>query len=104
MAGEQVDIAGQFHPACSRCGQRWSRHSQARAHVQLRSAAEEVHVQLAATYFHLRVVTLERLQLRRVRARIGHGKAHALLRQEAHQGHAALAEADNDAELVGSDQ
>jgi len=101
---EQVDIARQLH-ATRRCGlQGRCRQGQAGAHVKLVGAAQEVDIQLATTHFHLRVVTAQRGQLRRVFPRVCHGKRHAPLRQEAHQGHAALAEADNDAEVVRSDQ
>lgn len=104
MTGEQLDVARQLHAACrsllqGRCGQ-----GQAGAHVQLVGAAQEVYVKFPTTHFHLRVITAQGFQFRRLLAGVGDRKGNAPVRQEANQGHAALAEADNDAELVGSDQ
>src|SRR5690606_2416801 len=77
---------------------------QPRADQQFTGTAEEVDVQFAATHLDFRVLRLESGQLRRVRARIDDGERLPTARQVAYHGHAALAEADNDAELVGSDQ
>jgi len=100
VAREQVDIAGQLH-ATRRCGlQGRCRQGQAGAHVELVGTAQKLDIQLATTHFHVRVVTAQRDQLRWIFPRIGDGKRRALVRQEANQGHAALAEADNDAEVV----
>jgi len=74
------------------------------AHVQFIGAAQEVYVQFTTAYFHLRVITAQGVQFRRLLTGVGDRKGNAPARQEANQGHAALAEADNDAELVGSDQ
>jgi len=104
MAGEQLDVARQGHTPCRSLLQRRGGQGQARAHVQFVGAAQEVHVQLATAHFHLRVITAQGVQFRRLLAGVGDRKGNAPARQEANQGHAALAEADNDAELVGSDQ
>ncbi|MNO94874.1 hypothetical protein D3C76_865030 [compost metagenome] len=104
MAGEQLDVTRQGHTARRGLLQRRGGQRQARAHVQFVGAAEEVHVQLATAHFHLRVITAQGVQFRRLLAGVGDRKGNAPARQEANQGHAALAEADNDAELVGSDQ
>ena len=101
---EQLDVAGQFHATGGGGLQGRGRQRQAGAHVELVGTAQEFDVQLATTHFHVRIVTLERGQFRWIFPRIGHGKRHAPVRQEANQGHAALAEADNDAEVVRSDQ
>ncbi|RMM43280.1 hypothetical protein ALQ77_05336 [Pseudomonas corrugata] len=101
---EQLDITGQFHATGSSGLQGRRRQGQAGAYVELVGAAQELDVQLATSHVHLRIVTTQRGQLGRILPRIGHGKRHAPARQEANQGHAALAEADNDAEVVRSDQ
>ncbi|MNF31336.1 hypothetical protein D3C84_120960 [compost metagenome] len=104
IASEQVDVAGQLDPARG-CGlQRRGGDGQARTDQQLAGTAEEVHVQFATTHFHLGELCTQGGQLRRVGTGVDHGKSQALAREKTHQGHAALAEADNDAELVGSDQ
>ena len=100
VACEQVDIAGQFY-ATRRCSlQGRCRQGQAGAYVKLVGTAQKLDIQLATTHFHVRVVTAQRDQLRWIFPRIGDSKRRAPVRQEANQGHAALAEADNDAEVV----
>ncbi|RMR08681.1 hypothetical protein ALP93_05443 [Pseudomonas syringae pv. helianthi] len=101
---EQLDVTGQFDAArvCllqGRCGQR-----QAGADVQFVGTAEKIHVQLATTHFHLRIVATQGRQLRRILPRVGHGKGHAPVRQKANQGHATFAKPHNNAEAVGNDQ
>ncbi len=104
FASEQVDIAGQFGATLGRFLQGRGGHGQAGTDQQLAGPGEEIHVQLATTHFDLRELFTQGAQLRRIGTGVDHGEAHALAREVAHQGHAALAEADNDAELVGSDQ
>ncbi len=104
VPGEQLDVTGQLHATRGCLLQGRGCQGEARAHVQLVGAAQEVHVQLATAHFHLRVITAQGVQFRRLLAGVGDRKGNAPVRQEANQGHAALAEADNDAELVGSDQ
>ncbi|MNZ94245.1 hypothetical protein D3C78_1133470 [compost metagenome] len=104
MAGEQVDIARHLHTACSCSGQRRRAQRQAGAHIKLAGTAEELDIEFAATHFHLRVLRAQGSQLWRTLPRIGDGERHTQARQEAHQRHAALAEADNDAEVVRGDQ
>ncbi len=102
--GEQVDVAGQLHTARGgrlQCGRA---DRQPGADDQLAGAAEEVDVQLAATHLDLRILRGQGGQLRRVGARVGHRKRQTAARQMANHGEAALAEADNDAELVGCDE
>ncbi|KPW46244.1 Uncharacterized protein ALO88_05612 [Pseudomonas syringae pv. antirrhini] len=104
VTGKQFDVAGQLDAACmrllqGRCGQ-----GQTRADIKLVGTAEEVHVQFATPHFHLRIVTTQSRQLRRIFPRVGHSKGHAPVRQEANQGHATLAKPHNNAEAVGNDQ
>ncbi len=104
VAGKQLDIAGQLHAAHGRLLQGRGRQRQARADIQLVGAAQEFNVQLTTAHFDLRVVTAQGREFWRMLPRIGDSKRHTPVRQEANQGHAALAEADNDAEVVRSDQ
>ena len=104
ITGEQVNIARQFHTTGSGGLQRRGRDSQARADQQLAGAAKELHIQFATTHFHLRKLLTQGGELRRVGTGVNHGKRQALAGEETHQGHAALAEADNDAEVVRRNQ
>jgi len=104
VMGEQLDVPGQLDATRGGLLQRRRGQGQARADIQLAGPAQEVHVQLTTAHFHLRVFTAQGVQFRRLLAGVGDRKGNAPARQEANQGHAALAEADNDAELVGSDQ
>lgn len=93
-----------FHPTGSGRLQRRRRQGQAGAHAELIGAARGSARPARATHVHLRIVTAQRGRLRWIFPRVRYGKRHTPARQKAHQGHAALAEADNDAEVVRSDQ
>ena len=104
FAGEQLDVPRQLDAPCRGFLQRRRADRKPGAHQQLAGGTEEIHIQFAAAYLHIRVLGLQRGQFRRVRTSVHHGKRQPAARQVANQGHAALAEADNDAELVGSDE
>ena len=104
LAGEEIDVTGDAHAFRGGLYQRGGAQRQAGADVEFAGGAEELGVEFAATHFHLRILGTQGGQLRRVLSGIDHGERQAAARQVAHQGHAALAEADNDAEVVGGDQ